>query len=71
LIWHGTLSEMGMVVISSVITVGQVAQALDPDGRPTGDGGMALAGGFPRFAADLEWWAEAARRQRAEKPPPY
>src|ERR1700748_990009 len=28
-VWHGTLSEMGMVVISSTIGVGQVGQALD------------------------------------------
>src|SRR3982750_1230660 len=32
--WHGTLSEMGMVVISSTIGVGQIAQALSPDGKP-------------------------------------
>jgi NAD(P)H-dependent FMN reductase len=70
-VWHGTLSEMGMVVISSTITVGQVTQALDAEGRPTGAGGDALARAFPRFAADLEWWAEAARRQRAEQAPPY
>ena len=70
-VWHGTLSEMGMVVISSTITVGQVSQALDAEGRPTGEGGEALARGFPRFAADLEWWSQAARRQRAAQAPPY
>jgi NAD(P)H-dependent FMN reductase len=70
-IWHGTLSEMGMVVISTTISVGQVTQALDAEGRPTGPGGDALARDFPRFAADLEWWAQAAKRQRAEQPPPY
>src|SRR6516165_2796850 len=63
-VWHGTLSEMGMVVISSTIGVGQVSQALDGDGRPIGQGGEALARAFPRFAADLEWWADAAKRQR-------
>lgn len=71
LVWHGTLSEMGMVVISSTITVGEVTQALDDDGRPTGPGGAVLASSFPRFAADLEWWAEAAHRQRAVQTPPY
>lgn len=70
-VWHGTLSEMGMVVISSTLMVGPVTQALDPDGHPTGDAGAFLARGFPRFAADLEWWAEAGKRQRTEKPPPY
>ena len=71
LVWHGTLSEMGMVVISSTITVGGVGGTLDAGGVPTGEGGKALVSGFPRFAADLEWWAEAAKRQRAERQPPY
>jgi NAD(P)H-dependent FMN reductase len=71
LAWHGILSEMGMAVVSSTITVGQIASALDPDGAPTGEGGAALERAFPRFAADLEWWAEAVRRQRAERAPPY
>jgi NAD(P)H-dependent FMN reductase len=70
-VWHGTLSEMGMVVISSTITVGPVTQALDAEGRPTGEGGAALARSFPTFAADLEWWAHAARQQRAAQAPPY
>jgi NAD(P)H-dependent FMN reductase len=71
LLWHGTLSEMGMAVVSSTITVGQIGAALDPDAQPIGEGGAALARAFPRFAADLEWWAEAAREQRARRAPPY
>ena len=69
--WHGTLSEMGMVVISSTIAVGPIAQSLSEDGKPTGEGGKALAHAFPRFADDLAWWVEAAKAQRARKPPPY
>ena len=69
--WHATLAEMGMVVISSPLAVGQIAQALDEDGRSQGDGGAALDRAFPRFAADLEWWADAARAQRARADPPY
>src|SRR5215218_2474767 len=69
--WHGTLSEMGMVVISSQISVGPIAQSLDADGKPTGEGGKALAHAFPRFADDLDWWVEAAKVQRARKNPPY
>ena len=71
LTWHGTLSEMGMVVISSTITVGQIPSALDEAGEPTGEGGAALVRAFPRFAADFEWWAEAGQRQRALRQPPY
>jgi NAD(P)H-dependent FMN reductase len=69
--WHGTLSEMGMVVISSTLAVGTIAQTLSVDGTPVGDAGQALEKGFPRFADDLAWWAEAAKQQRARKPPPY
>jgi NAD(P)H-dependent FMN reductase len=69
--WHGTLSEMGMVVMSSTIAVGPIAQSLSGDGKPTGEGGKALAHAFPRFADDLAWWVEAAKAQRARKPPPY
>jgi NAD(P)H-dependent FMN reductase len=69
--WHGTLSEMGMVVVSSTISAGPIAQTLAEDGRPIGDGGKALAHAFPRFADDLTWWVEAAKAQRARKKPPY
>ncbi|MDX3909083.1 MAG: NADPH-dependent FMN reductase [Sphingobium sp.] len=69
--WHPTLSEMGMVVISSTITVGPISQTLDEQGQPTGDAGKALERSFPRFADDLSWWAEAGRAQRAVKAPPY
>ena len=69
--WHGTLSEMGMVVVSSTIAVGPIAQTLSADGEPTGEGGKALEHVFPRFADDLSWWIEAARAQRQRRPPPY
>src|SRR3954467_5692849 len=69
--WHGTLSEMGMVVVSSTLAVGPIGQALSADGKPTGDPGKALEHAFPRFADDLLWWVEAGREQRARKAPPY
>jgi NAD(P)H-dependent FMN reductase len=70
-VWHGTLSEMGMVVISSTLMAGPLAAALGANGEPTGDGGAALEKSFPRFADDLEWWAEASRLQRERRAPPY
>ncbi|MFC0243059.1 NADPH-dependent FMN reductase [Rhodopseudomonas telluris] len=69
--WHGTLSEMGMVVISSSLAVGPIAQTLDDSGAPIGEGGKSLSRAFPRFAEDLAWWAEAAKAQRAKVKPPY
>src|ERR1700719_3928434 len=69
--WHGTLSEMGMVVISSTIAAGPFSKPLSADEKPIGEGGKALERAFPRFADDLAWWMEAAKAQRERKPPPY
>jgi NAD(P)H-dependent FMN reductase len=69
--WHAILSEMGMVVVSSTLAVGPIAQTLDADARPTGAAGEALQRAFPRFADDLQWWAEAARAHRLRHAPPY
>ncbi len=71
LAWHGTLSEMGMVVTSQTIAVGPIGQSLSESGEAIGEGGKALVRAFPRFADDLMWWVEAAREQRARKKPPY
>ena len=60
--WHAILSEMGMVVISSTLAVGPIAQTLDADGRPTGAAGEALQRAFPRFADDLQWWDRSGAR---------
>ena len=70
-LWHGTLSEMGMVVISSTLAVWPIAHTLSTSGEPIGEAGQALQKAFPRFADDLAWWTEAARSQRARKAPPY
>jgi NAD(P)H-dependent FMN reductase len=69
--WHGILSEMGMVVISSTLAVGPIAEALNADGTPRGDTGQVLVRTFPRFADDLTWWADASKAQRARRSPPY
>lgn len=69
--WHGILSEMGMVVTSSTLSVGPISQTLDEAGQPTGPAGAALESAFPRFADELAWWTEAARAQRARRAPPY
>lgn len=69
--WHGILSEMGLVVVSSTLAVGNIGETLGANGTPAGEGGAALTRAFPRFAADLGWWMEAARGQRERVPPPY
>lgn len=69
--WHPTLSEMGMVVIPSMLSVGQISKALDEDGMPTGSDGESLDRNFGRFADELTWWADAAEAQKARAKPPY
>jgi NAD(P)H-dependent FMN reductase len=69
--WHGTISEMGMVPISSVLAVGPIAATLSADAEPIGEPGAALRRSFARFADDLAWWTDAARAQRKRQPPPY
>ncbi len=69
--WHGTLSEMGMVVISSTVNVGPIADTLDDRAQPLGEVGKSLDKAFARFADDLTWWTEATRLQKARRPPPY
>jgi len=69
--WHNTLSEMGMVVISSTLTVGPIQDALTETGEPISEAGAALERALVRFADDLAWWTEAARAQRTRKAPPY
>src|SRR4030088_2992463 len=68
--WHGTLSEVGMVVTSSTIAVGQISQPLSADGKPTGEGGKALEQAFARFADDLPWGIQAAQKQRGRQTAP-
>jgi NAD(P)H-dependent FMN reductase len=70
-VWHGTLSEMGMIVVSSTLAVGPIGQALTAEGKPAGEAGQQMERAFVRFADDLAWWTEAARTQRARKAPPY
>jgi NAD(P)H-dependent FMN reductase len=69
--WRNILSEMGMIVISSSLTVGPILETLDEAGEPTGARGQSLRRAFDPFAADLAWWAEAASVQRQKKKPPY
>lgn len=71
LAWHGTLSEMGMVVIPSTVAVGPIVKTLDENAAPIGEAGRALDRAFSRFADDLAWWTAGAKHQRSQTPPPY
>jgi NAD(P)H-dependent FMN reductase len=37
--WHGTLSEMGMVIVSSTLAVGPISQSISAEGKPIGEAG--------------------------------
>ena len=69
--WHPILSEMGMIVVSSTVAVGPIADTLDAQGEPVGDAGAKVRKAFGRVADDLAWWTSAARQQRRLQPPPY
>src|SRR6516162_5603809 len=71
LAWHGTLSEMGMVVISSTIGVGPIAQTLSAESEPIGEGGKALERSFPRFADDLPGGGGAGKAGGGRRAPLY
>ncbi len=60
-------AEMGMPSISSTLPVPKVHQAFDEDGVPADP---AWEKRFARFAAEVEWYAEALKAQR-QKGPPY
>ncbi len=69
--WHPILSEMGMVVVSSTVAVGPIAETLDAQGTPIGEAGLLTQRAFGRVADDLAWWASAARNQRQRQATPY
>ena len=69
--WHATLNEMGMIVVSSSLTISPITGALSEDGEPVGASGAYLEKRFPRFVDDLSWWMEAASAQRQRTPPPF
>ncbi len=69
--WHPILSELGMVVVSSTVAVGPIAETFDAQGEPVGDVGALAQKAFRRVADDLAWWTSAARRERQRRPPPY
>ena len=63
-----TLAELGMPSISSLLPVPKVQTQFAEDGTPHDEAWLPRT---DRFLADLEWWAEAALRQREHQPPPY
>jgi NAD(P)H-dependent FMN reductase len=69
--WHPILSEMGMIVTSSTLAVGPIAETFDAQGRPIGEVGRVVQKAFGRVADDLAWWTSAARSERLKQPPPY
>ncbi|HEY2068375.1 MAG TPA: NAD(P)H-dependent oxidoreductase [Rhizomicrobium sp.] len=71
LAWHPILSEMGMVVISSTVAVGPLAETLDAQGEPIGEVGRKAQGALRRLIDDLAWWTSAARNERLQRKPPY
>src|SRR5215472_4346054 len=60
------LSELGMPSISSLFPIPRIQSALDAGGQPSD---TSVGQRFTRFAAELEWYAEAFRDRRAKGVP--
>jgi NAD(P)H-dependent FMN reductase len=65
---QAVLCELGMPSIASTFPVPRVSQAFDEQGRELTP---AASRRFDRFAAELEWYAEALKNQRLAKGTPY
>ncbi|TCV94531.1 NAD(P)H-dependent FMN reductase [Luteibacter rhizovicinus] len=61
-----TVAELGMPSISSTCPVPRIGHALDEQGVPTDE---RLSRSLGRFLDELEWYARALKRQRAEGTP--
>ena len=60
--WHGTLSEMGMVVVSSTIAVGPIGQTLGSTAGPTATNGDIFSRcGYPFWLGALGYWRYGRR----------
>lgn len=64
-----TLAELGMPSISSLLPVPRVQDQFAEDGTP--DDTETWIRRASRFLDDLEWWQEAAQRQREAKGTPF
>lgn len=71
LAWHGTMSEMGMVVIPSTVRWGPSSRRSTKMAHLLARPAARYDRAFSRFAGDLAWWTAAAKHQRAQTPPPY
>ena len=69
--WRNTLSEMGMVVVSSSLAVPQIATAFDDAAELVADPGGSIGRSTNQMIGDLIWWTDAATAQRASVKTPY
>ena len=69
--WRNTLSEMGMVVVSSSLAVPQIATAFDDAAELVADAGGSIGRSTNQMIGDLTWWTDAATAQRASVKTPY
>ena len=69
--WHGTLSEMGMVVISSTIAVGPIAQTLVGGGRTDRRGRQGARARFPALRRRSVVVGRSGQGAARASAPPY
>ncbi|CAJ1349072.1 unnamed protein product [Effrenium voratum] len=63
------LSELGCLPVSAMVHVPKAQEAFDASGQPADENGARWESYFLRSFAQMEWWAEAAKAQRAQRDP--
>nr|XP_002121612.2 uncharacterized protein LOC100183100 [Ciona intestinalis] len=62
------LGELGCISVSNMFTIPQVHTAISESGEPLdSEGGKHMDSAVGKLLAQLEWWANAAKAQRAVK----
>lgn len=64
--WRLILGSMGIIVTPTPLSLARIGQAFDEQGAAVGEDGSRLGRGFSSLAADLDFWADAAKAQRSK-----
>lgn len=61
------LLELGSVTVPAILTIPQANKAIDPEGKPSAEQQERLDKNAKRMIGQLDWYAEAMKKQRDSK----
>lgn len=64
--WRIILGAFGMAVVPTGLSLARIHSAFDDHGAPMGEDGSRLGRAFTGLMKDLNFWADAAKTQRAK-----